>query len=87
MARITRVRVFTERTEISLEAKILIYANLTTGPEGESIDPEKKLKFLHHLAYNWKDTNERRLALRALGVKRRIVSEIEELIRRAITVS
>lgn len=87
LARITRVHVFTQTTEVSLEAKILIYANLTTGPEGKSIDPEKKLKFLHHLAYNWKDTNERRLALRALGVKRRIVSEIEELIRRAITVS
>lgn len=87
LAKIIRVHVFTQTTEESMEAKILIYANLTTGPEGESIDPEKKLKFLHHLAYNWKDENERQLALRALGVKRKILSEVQALITKAITVS
>jgi HD superfamily phosphodiesterase len=84
LADVVREHVFPKSDHLSLEAKILIYANLTTGPEGEPIDPEKKLDFLHQLAYNWKDEKERSLALNALQAKRKILSEIEALIESAL---
>ncbi len=84
LAELVRVHVFPQSAHLSLEAKILIYANLTTGPEGEAIDAETKLRFLHQLAYNWKDEKERSLALNALQVKRRIIAEIEAFIQKSM---
>lgn len=84
LADVVREHVFPQSAHLSLEAKILIYANLTTGPEGEAIDPEKKLDFLHQIAYNWSNEEERSHALKALQAKRKIISEIEDLIQRAI---
>jgi HD superfamily phosphodiesterase len=84
LADIVREHVFPRSDHLPLEAKILIYANLTTGPEGEPVDPEKKLNFLQQIAYNWTNEKERSLAMKALETKRRIVQEIESLIQEAI---
>jgi len=84
LAELVRLHVFPRSAFLSLEAKILIYANLTTGPKGEAIDPKIKLEFLHRLAYNWKNKKERSLALKALQTKRKIISEIEALIEKAM---
>lgn len=84
VADLVRVHVFPLSVLLSLEAKILIYANLTTGPDGEAIDPEKKLNFFHQIAYNWSNEEERLLALKALQKKRKIISEIECLIQEAL---
>lgn len=84
LAELVREHVFPQSSHLPLEAKILIYANLTTGPDGEAIQAKTKLDFLHQLAYNWKDEKERSLALNALQAKNKILSEIEALIERAL---
>ncbi|MBN2378558.1 HD domain-containing protein [candidate division WOR-3 bacterium] len=84
LADLVREHVFPKSSHLSLEAKILIYCNLTTGPDGEAIDAKTKLDFLHQLAYNWKNEYERTRALNALQIKRKIISEIEALIESAI---
>lgn len=84
LAELVREHVFPQSSHLPLEAKILIYANLTTGPDGEAIQAKKKIDFLHQLAYNWKDEKERSLALNALQAKSKILSEIEALIERAL---
>jgi len=84
LAELVRVHVFPQSSHLSLEAKILIYANLTTGPEGKPIDAGTKLHFLRQLAYNWKAEKERSLALKSLQVKHKIISEIEALIEKAM---
>lgn len=87
LADLVALHVFPPNVDISLEAKILIYANLTTGPKGEPIDPERKLEFLERLAFNCNNRSERLAAIKALKIKRLIVSEIDELINQALTVS
>lgn len=84
VAEIVRLYALPQSSNLSLEAKVLIYADTTTGPDGESIDPMKKLDFLQRLGNEWKDENERLLAKKAFEVKRQIVSEIDTLIKRAI---
>ncbi|MBD3286232.1 HD domain-containing protein [candidate division WOR-3 bacterium] len=84
IAALVREHVFPLSSHLPLEAKILAYANLTTGPEGEPVDYEKKLGFLYKIAYNWRNGKERFLALKALDVKRKIVQEIEELVHKAM---
>jgi len=84
VAEIVRVYALPQTANIPMEAKILIYADMTTGPEGQSIDPMKKLNFLQRLGNEWKDENERELAREAFEVKRRVVSEIDTLIKQSI---
>ncbi|MBD3285395.1 hypothetical protein GF359_03135 [candidate division WOR-3 bacterium] len=84
VAEIVRVYALPQTANVPLEAKILIYADMTTGPDGESIDPMKKLTFLQRLGNEWKDEKERVLAREAFEVKRRIVSEIDTLIKQSI---
>ncbi|MBN2380953.1 hypothetical protein JXM67_14235 [candidate division WOR-3 bacterium] len=84
IADIVKVYALPQTANLPIEAKILIYADMTTGPDGESIDPMKKLNFLQRLGNEWKDENERVLAREAYEVKRRIVSEIDIIIKQAI---
>lgn len=87
IAEIIKVHALPQTAELALEAKILIYADTTTGPDGEAIDPMKKLGFLQRLGEEWKNETERLLAKEAYEVKRRIVSEIDTLIKRAMSTS
>jgi len=83
-AELVRVHALPQTAELSLEAKVLIYADITTGPDGEAIDPMRKLEFLRRLGEEWKNEEERLLAKKAYEVKRRIVSEIDLLIKQAM---
>lgn len=84
LAEILRVHALPQTAELPLEAKVLIYADTTTGADGEAIDPMKKLEFLRRLGEEWKNENERLLAKEAYEVKRRVVSEIDLLIKQAM---
>lgn len=87
IAKLVGLHVFPPCEDIALEVKILIYANLTTGPNGSPIDPEIKLEFLERVALNCDNRRERLEAMRAFKIKRAIVSQIDELIRQSITVT
>lgn len=84
VAEIVQVHALPQTGKLTLEAKILIYADTTTGPDGEAIDPMKKLEFLRRLGEEWKNEDERLLAKEAYEVKRRVVSEIDLLIKQAM---
>lgn len=84
IAEIVKVHALPQTSEISLEAKVLIYADTTTGPDGKAIDPMEKLTFLKRLSQEWKDERERLAALEAYEVKRQVVSEIDTLIKQAM---
>lgn len=84
LAEVVRVHALPQTAELSLEAKVLIYADTTTGPDGESIDPMIKLEFLRRLGEEWKNEKERLMAKETYEVKRRIVSEIDTLIKQAM---
>ncbi len=85
IAEVVKVHALPQTAELPLEVKILIYADTSTGPEGDAIDPMKKLGFLQRLAEEWKNEAERALAKEAYEVKRRIVSEIDLLIKQAMS--
>lgn len=87
LADILSVHALPQTGELALEVKVLIYADTTTGPDGEPIDPMKKLEFLRRLGEEWKNEKERLLAKKAYEVKRRVVSEIDTLLKRAMAVS
>jgi putative nucleotidyltransferase with HDIG domain len=87
IAALVRVHALPQSAELSMEAKVLIYADTTTGPDGKAIDPMQKLEFLHRLSMEWKNKEERTAALEAYEVKRRIVSEIDILIKQAMAVA
>jgi len=86
-AEIVKVHALPQTGKLSLEAKVLIYADTTTGPDGEPIDPMKKLEFLRRLGDEWVNEEEKLLAKEAYEVKRRVVSEIDALIKRAMAAS
>ncbi len=85
LAEMVEAHALPQTAELPLETRILIYADTTTGPDGEVIDPMKKLEFLHRLSLEWKNEAERLLAKEAYEVKRRIVSEIDTLIKQAMS--
>jgi len=87
VAEIVKVHALPQTGKLSLEAKVLIYADTTTGPDGEPIDPMKKLEFLRRLGDEWVNEEEKLLAKEAYEVKRRVVSEIDALIKRAMAAS
>lgn len=84
LAEIVRTHALPQSTNLRSETKILIYADTTTGPNGKAIDPMKKLAFLHRLATEWRNVEERALAREAYEVKRHIVSEVDTLIKQAM---
>jgi uncharacterized protein len=84
LAAIVEVHALPRTAELPLEAKVLIYADTTTGPDGEAIDPMIKLEFLRRLGEEWKNEKERLMAKETYEVKRRIVSEIDTLIKQAM---
>jgi HD superfamily phosphodiesterase len=86
-AEIVKVHALPQTGKLSLEAKVLIYADTTTGPDGEPIDPMKKLEFLRRLGDEWVNEEEKLLAKEAYEVKRRVVSEVDTLIKRAMAAS
>jgi len=85
LAKLVIVHALPQTDDLVMEAKVLIYADTTTGPDGKAIDPLVKLDFLHRISTEWKNEKERILALEAYDVKRRIVSEIDELIKKAMS--
>ncbi|NLI98676.1 HD domain-containing protein [bacterium] len=87
LASLVKVHALPQTDDLPIEAKVLIYADITTGPDGKAIDPMVKLDFIHRLSQEWKNEKERVLALEAYDVKRRIVSEIDELIKKAMSVT
>jgi putative nucleotidyltransferase with HDIG domain len=84
LAEIIETHALPQTAELPLEVKVLIYADTTTGPDGEPIDPMIKLEFLRRLGEEWKNEKERLMAKEAYEVKRRIVSEIDALINQAM---
>lgn len=84
IAEMVKIHALPQTYELSLEAKVLIYADMTTGPDGKAIDPMQKLSFLERLSHEWKNEEERLAALEAYEVKRQVVSEIDTLIKQAI---
>lgn len=87
IARLLETVALPRTAKLPLEAKVLIYADTTTDSKGEPIDPMKKLKFLQRLAREWEDPAERNLAKEAYEVKRRVVSEVDELVKIAMAKS